>query len=178
VRSVLVMVAAACGSTASPNQGAPAVQADEVATPTEQAASAPVMPQQAAVIPVTFPATCKSIAGDIEKLTRQFPQLTSYRAVDQHDCTIRYQHKTHKPTTRGGWSAGVPQPDADGIWFYIGVYDPNGPEAQSQIHTQPVVPNWWIGSRKVMFLILEGDKTTPAAGAIMKVLERHGLVTR
>jgi hypothetical protein len=171
-------MAFACGGTASPNGP---LQSDEVPTPTEQAATAPVIPQQRAVIPVapaSFPATCKSIAGDIEKLTRQFSQLANYRAVDQKDCTIRFKHKTHAATTRGGWSAGVPNPDADGIWFYIGIYDPNGPEAQSQIHTQPVVPDWWIGSRKVMFLILEGDKTTPAAGAIMKVLERHGLVTR
>lgn len=177
MRSLLVVVVAACGSTATPSGP---LQSDEVPTPTEQAATAPAIPQQRAVIPVqvTFPATCTSIASDIEKLTRQYAQLANYRAVDQAECTIRFAHKTHRSTARGGWSAGVPQPDPDGIWFYIGIYDPRGPEAQAQIHMQPVVPDWWIGSRKVMFLILEGDKTTPAAGAIMKILERHGLVTR
>lgn len=171
---------AACGSAAGPSNNAPAVNADEVATPTEQAATAPVIPQQRAVIPVRakFPATCKSIADDIEKIARQYPQLANYRAVDQRECAIHYEHKTHEPTARGGWSAAVPAPDPDGIWFYIGIYDPDGPEASAQIHTQPAVPSWWLGERKVMFLILEGDKTTPAAGAIMKILERHGLVTR
>ena len=176
------------------------VAADEVATPTEQSAppQQAAMPQQAAlpqqaampqqaVLPQqavrsvaksSFPATCKAIADDIEKMAREYPQLINFRAVDQRDCAISYGYKTHRATTRGGWSSGVPHPDPEGIWFYIGIYDPNGPDAQSQIHMQPVVPNWWIGSRKVMFLILEGDKATPAAGAIMKVLERHGLQTR
>ena len=144
------------------------VAADEVATPTELAAAPPA----------SFPSTCREIADDIEKLTRQYPQLTNFRAVDQKDCTIRYEYKTHRPTTRGGWSSGVPHPDADGIWFYIGIYDPNGPDAQSQIHTQPVVPNWWIGSRKVMYLILEGTQTKSASATIAKILERHGMQTR
>lgn len=160
--------------------------ADEVPTPTE---TAPVqqaaMPQQAIAGPrtttaarPTFPATCNAIARDIEKLTKQYAQLANYRAVDQRDCKISYGYRTHRPTTRGGWSSAVPAPDPDGIWFYIGIYDPNGPDAMSQIHTQPVVPNWWLGARKVMFLIREGDRTTKAAGAIMKVLEKHGLETR
>ena len=181
MRFSVIALLAACSSASNPsNAGPPAVAADEVATPTEQAAAAPALPQQA-VIPVanpSFPGTCNSIADDIEKVARQFPQLINFRAADQHDCTIRYQHKTHPPARTGGWSSGVPHPDADGIWFYIGIYDPNGPAAESQIHTQPVVPNWWIGTRKVMFLILEGDKTTPAAAAITKILERHGMQTR
>lgn len=125
-----------------------------------------------------FPATCKAIAADIEKLARQYPQLINFRAVDQRECTITYRFNTHRATTRGGWSSGVPHPDPDGVWFYIGIYDPNGPEAHSQIHTQPIVSNWWLGSRKVMFLILEGEKTTRAAGALLKILERHGMQTR
>jgi hypothetical protein len=178
VRSSVLVLLAACGSASNPSSP-PAVADDEVATPTEQAA-APAMPQQA-VIPVanpSFPGTCNSIAAGIEKIARQYSQLINFRAADQKGCTIRYQHRTHAPARTGGWSSGVPHPDADGVWFYIGIYDPNGPDAESQIHTQPVVPNWWIGPRKVMFLILEGEKTKPAAAAISKILERHGLVTR
>jgi hypothetical protein len=41
---------------------------------------------------------------------------------------------------------GLPNPNPDGIWFHIGVWDPNDPaEANSQINTQPVMPPWWIG---------------------------------
>ena len=158
------------------------VAADEVATPTEQGAAPQAIPQQATAVPQgptpSFPSTCNAIADDIERITRQYPQLMGFRASDQRDCTIRFEHKTHRASRTGGWAAGVPHPDADGIWFYIGIYDPNGPAAELQIHTQPGTPNWWIGSRKVMFLILEGEKTTRAAAAIMTILERHGLVTR
>jgi hypothetical protein len=126
----------------------------------------------------SFPGTCRAIAADIEKLARQYPQLINFRAADQRACAISYGFKTHAAQSRGGWSSGVPHPDADGIWFYIGIYDPNGPEATAQIHMQPVVPNWWLGSRKVMFLILEGDRTTRAVGALTKILEHHGMQTR
>jgi len=183
VRLSVIALVAACGSASNPSSPAPTgpVTADEVATPTEQAAAAPptqAVTQAAASPPPSFPATCHEIAKDIEKLARQYPQLINFRAVDQKDCWISYEYKTHRSTSRGGWSAGVPQPDPDGVWFHIGVYDPNGPDAQAQIHTQPVVPNWWIGSRKVMYLILEGDKAKRAAPAITKILERHGMQTR
>ena len=125
-----------------------------------------------------FPSTCDAIARDIEKLTKQYAQLANYRAVDQKDCRIRYEHRVGAAQGRGGWSAATPHPEPDGIWLYIGIYDPNGPHAHDQIHTQPATPGWWIGSRKVMFLIKEGDKTTKAGGAIFKILERHGLETR
>ena len=182
MRHCVLALLAACGSAASPsNGGAPSVAADEVATPTEQAAAAPptqAVSQGVRVSPPSFPATCDSIAEDIEKISRVYPQLINFRAVDQRDCAISYGHKTHKATTRGGWSSGVPHPDPDGIWFYIGIYDPNGPAASLQLHTQPVVANWWLGSRKVMFLILEGKQTKRAAGELMKILERYGMQTR
>ena len=37
------------------------------------------------------------------------------------------------------------------------------------------MPRWWIGERRVTFLIREGDATKSCADAVMKVLERHGL---
>ncbi len=172
-----------CGSASSPSPAGPPVATDEVATPTETPPTQQAVPQQAtsqAVVPPapSFPATCEAIAHDIEQLGRAYPQLAAFRAADHRDCDFSYGFHTHAPTTRGGWSSAVPHPDPDGIWFYVGIYDPNGPDANSQIHMQPVVPNWWIGPRKVMFLILEGDQAKPAAGAIMKILERHGLETR
>jgi hypothetical protein len=126
---------------------------------------------------VSFPETCEAIARDIQMLGRQYPQLASYHA-DGRECRIWFEYRTTAPQGGGGWTGATPYPQPDGIWFYIGIYDPNGPEAQSQIHTQPAVPNWWIGSRKVMFLLKEGTQTTRAAPAIFKVLENHGLETR
>lgn len=155
--------------------------ADEVATPTEiERAAAPqaMAPPSAKVASPKFPATCDAIARDIEKIARQFAQLANYRAVDQKDCVIRYAHAVGRPRGRGGWAAATPHPEPHGIWLYIGIYDPNGPDATLQIHTQPGTPPWWIGSRRVMFLIKEGERTTKAAGAIRKILEKHGLEER
>jgi len=38
-----------------------------------------------------------------------------------------------------------------------------------------VTPDWWIGGRRLTFLILEGEQTTRANGAIVDVLRRHGM---
>jgi hypothetical protein len=169
VRTAFALVAVVgCGSASNPsNAGPPAVAADEVATPTETAPAAAV----------SFPATCRAIASDLETLTRQFPQLANYRAVDQEDCHVSYKHKTHRSTARGGWSAGVPHPDDDGIFLYIGIWDPNGSDMR-QIDTQPFTGDRWIGDRRVTYLILEGKKVTSADAAITKILERHGMTMR
>jgi hypothetical protein len=127
---------------------------------------------------VSFPETCEAIARDLEMLTKEYAQLADYRAVDHRNCTFGYAYRTDPPQGGGGWSGATPHPQPDGIWFYIGIYDPNGPDATAQIHTQPGVPNWWIGSRKVMFLIKEGAQTKKAGPAIFKVLENNGLETR
>jgi len=126
--------------------------------------------------PAAHAENCRAIARDLDVLTRQYPQLADYRAVDWKACKIHYAYRTHRATTRGGWSSGVPHPDDDGIWFYLGIWDPADPtEASAQIHTQPVTADWWIGERRVTFLILEGKGTTRASGAIVDVLRRHGL---
>jgi hypothetical protein len=140
--------------------------------------TAPPKPQSPAGVDYT--ALCHAIAGDIELLRRQYPQLAEYRAVDalRRDCTIDFGWHTHRAAQTGGWSAGVPTPDADGIWFYIGIYDPNGPDAQSQINTQPVVPNWWLGDRKVTFLLLEGAHTHSVASELHAILEHRGMEVR
>ena len=125
-------------------------------------------------------ATCAAIAEDIEKLGHNFRQLADFDATTARTgCHIDYARHTHRAAQTGGWSAGVPAPDPDGIWFHIGIWDPNDPaEAMSQINTQPDVPPRWIGDRKVTFLILEGNDVTPVASVITAVLRRHGLVER
>ena len=137
-------------------------------------------PQPTPTTPVTFPATCAAIAADLETLRPQFPALVEYRAdtAQQRPCWISYGWHTHRSTSTGGWTAGVPNPDRDGVWFYIGIYDPKGPEASAQINTQPMTPNWWIGDRKVMYLVLAGDGVHGLEERVMAVLTKHGLVTR
>ena len=62
------------------------------------------------------------------------------------------------------------------VWFHIGLWDENDQsESMSQLNTQPVMPRRTIGSRRVTYLILEGEKTTPVGEAIMDVLTRHGV---
>ncbi len=127
----------------------------------------------------SFTTTCAAIADDIETLTRQYPQLREYRAVDSKPCSISYGYHTHRADHAGGWSASVPNPDPDGVWFHIGVWDPKDPvESSSQINTQPVLPPWWIGDRRVTFLILEGTQTKPIGDALITVLRRHGMTER
>jgi hypothetical protein len=130
----------------------------------------------AAPVSPDAPETCAAIAADIEALRPRFPALVEYRAsaAQRSDCYISYGWHT-SPGHGAGWAGGVPNPDPDGVWFYIGIYDPAGPEAQSQINTQPVTPDWRLGSRKVTFLVLEGESGIGAA--IHDVLSRHGLRT-
>jgi hypothetical protein len=152
---LLVLVTAACGSA---SHGAPVTQASD------------------------YTEVCRAIAGDIERIGRGYPQLVDYRAVDAHieaqSCRIDYGYRTHRATHVGGWSAGVPNPDPDGIWFYISLWDPQSAEASSQINTQPVMPSWWIGDRRVTFLVLEGDRNPPVRDKLFDILETHQLVTK
>ena len=124
-------------------------------------------------------ATCRAIAADIEQLSPRFPQLASYRAASAQPrpCWIMYERHTHSPQQTGGWSAGVPAPDPDGVWFYIGLWDPTAPMVD-QINTQPVTPNWWIGERRVTLLVKDGERTAPVGSALAAVLQRHGMITK
>ncbi|HXJ10111.1 MAG TPA: hypothetical protein VNH12_11420 [Burkholderiales bacterium] len=116
------------------------------------------------------------IARDISALKREYPQLAGF-SVDEHPRTagleITYGFHTHRSAGGGGWTAGVPNPDADGVWFYIDLHDP---ASTLQIHTQPAdpVPSC-IGGKRVSFLILEGTATRKVGGPIGAILQRHGM---
>jgi hypothetical protein len=128
--------------------------------------------------PISYPNTCRQIAEDIDRIAPRYAQLANFtvsRALVR-PCTIDYQFHTHAPQTAGGWSSAVPAPDRDGIWFYIGVWDPNDPaEASSQINTQPVMPRWQIGERRVTFLVRDGDPSGRASEALHDILKRRGM---
>lgn len=106
----------------------------------------------------------EEIAKEIEFIASDHPQLSEFstkKAVRRERCEISYSHKTHRSTSRAGWTAGFPAPDPDGIAFYIHLYDRQ--DQAGQIDTQPVMPPWHIGRFKVTFLILEGEKAKRAA---------------
>ena len=117
----------------------------------------------------------RAVSQDISKLKDRYPQLQEFSSTKHADLTelrVSYGYRTHRAERPGGWSAAVPNPDPDGIWFYIDLHDP---DSKAQIHTQPV-PNSHsrVGNKSVSFLILEGSKTKPVAGEIAAILKRHG----
>jgi hypothetical protein len=116
----------------------------------------------------------RNVARDISELRRRYPQLSNFvpsKCADLGKLRIEYEFRTHRPERGGGWTAGVPNPDDDGIWFYIDVHDRN---SMAQIHTQPITAPLCFDGKRVSFLILEGASTRRASGDIWKVLERNG----
>src|SRR6266704_5729830 len=110
----------------------------------------------------------QAIGGDIAKLKDKFPQLGQFsvaRHVYSGRLTIDYSYHTHRAQHHGGWTAGVPNPDDDGVWFFI---DFHAPDSTAQIHTQPlqVAPGFCFGGKVLTFLILEGKGTKSVNGAL------------
>jgi hypothetical protein len=129
-------------------------------------------------------ATCHGIASDIEALKPRFAQLSEFDSSAKKyfvmggfsSCRIGYTYHCHRSSRRGGWSTLVPNPDPDGVWFHVGLWDESDPsESMSQINTQPSIPRWHIEGQKVTYLILEGEKSTPLSGEIFQILKNHGL---
>jgi len=113
----------------------------------------------------------QSVARDIADLKRDFPQLKDF-SPSVAGTSITYSYHTHRAEHRGGWTAQVPNPDDDGVWFYIDVH---APDSAAQIHTQPVTLPLCLGEKRVSFLILEGKNTKPVGGAIFSALASHGV---
>jgi hypothetical protein len=127
---------------------------------------------------VDYPKVLRAIAQAIADLKRDFPQLDEFLPSDHADpkgLQIAYAFHTHRPQGRAGWTSGVPNPDDDGVWFYIDFHDA---DSVAQIHAQPVVPKGILGEKRVMFLVLEGPETKPLAGSIRDILRRHGVKFR
>lgn len=117
----------------------------------------------------------QKIGEEIFKLKNEFPQLNDFipnEHVDIENLKISYGYKTHSPTHSGGWTAGVPNPDPEGIWFYIDFHDQN---STRQIHTQPVAIPAHIGNKSISFLILEGTKTKSVRASIWNILKNNGV---
>jgi hypothetical protein len=119
-------------------------------------------------------AVLKAVAMDIEKLKPDFPQLRDFSAAKHFRAeppSIGYAFRTHAPERTGGWTSGVPNPNADGIWFYVDLHDP---DSKLQIHTQPVTALLCLGESRLSFLMLEGRDTRSLYGAIWSTLTKQG----
>ena len=117
------------------------------------------------------------IAEAIERLKPEYPQLAGFSSRDHCNrikLEIHYGYNTHRAPHRGGWTSGVPNPDEDGVWFYIGFYEP---DSQREIHTQPRVPRYRYKDKRVTFLILEGEQTENISAAIFQILRDNGVDT-
>jgi len=117
----------------------------------------------------------RAIAMDIEKLKTSFPQLRDFSAATHLHAeppSISYAFHTHAPERTGGWTSGVPNPDPDGIWFYIDLHDPS---SKLQVHTQPVTASLCLGKSRVSFLLLEGPDTLSLYGPISSALAKQGV---
>jgi len=123
-----------------------------------------------------YPQTLRAIADDIASLRNKFPQLKDFSpesSIKLENMAIDYGYHTHRARHHGGWTAGVPNPDADGVWFYINFHSP---DSMAQIDTQPTTPHWHcLGGKRVTFLILEGGKSKPLAGEIWSILNKRGV---
>jgi hypothetical protein len=115
------------------------------------------------------------VATDIEKLKTSFPQLRDFSARTDFNPSvpaITYSFHTHAAEKTGGWTSGVPNPDDDGVWFYIDLHDP---KSTLEIHTQPMVTApMCLGDRRVSYLSLEGRRTKSIGVAIWKILRKYG----
>jgi hypothetical protein len=119
-----------------------------------------------------------ALAEDLEALKGELPKLAAFdtaQALQSERCVISYAHRTHRPTHHGGWTAGFPAPDPDGLAFHIHLYQ--RPEEAGQIDTQPVMPPWRLGGYRVTFLLLEGEEGPSAHARIFQLLRLHGLRT-
>jgi hypothetical protein len=116
----------------------------------------------------------EAIAQDIAALKLEFPQLSEFsvaNSIGTDRLSITYAYHTHPARHQGGWTSGVPNPDDDGIWFYIDFHDAN---STAQIHTQPMYPALHLGDKLIEFLSLEGAGTKSVAGRITAILKAHG----
>ena len=116
----------------------------------------------------------EQVSQDIATLKSEYPQLSLYsvsKALDLAKLKVSYGFHTHRAEHQGGWTAGVPNPDPDGLWFYIDLHDPS---SHAQIHTQPATAPICFGANRISFLILEGSRTKPVAKTIWEILQKHG----
>jgi hypothetical protein len=122
-----------------------------------------------------YASALRGIARSIESLKSDYPQLAEFSRSEHSDVEglrITYAYRTESPPRTGGWTSGVPSPVEGGVWFLIDFYDA---DSKAELHTQPVVPRYRFGEKRVMLLLREGAGTKPLHGALVGVLLEHGV---
>jgi len=122
-----------------------------------------------------YTSALRGIARSIESLKSEHPQLAEFSESEHCDVEglrITYAYRTESPPPTGGWTSGVPSPVEGGVWFLIDFHDA---DSKAELHTQPVVPRYRIGEKRVMLLLREGAGTKPLHGALVRVLLEHGV---
>jgi hypothetical protein len=122
-----------------------------------------------------YTSALRGIARSIESLKADYPQLVEFSASahsDVEELRITYAYRTESPRPTGGWTSGVPSPVERGVWFLIDFHDA---ESKAELHTQPVVPRYRLGEKRVMLLLREGPNTKPLHGALVRILLDHGV---
>jgi hypothetical protein len=122
-----------------------------------------------------FVEAIRSIGRSIAALKPIYPQLADFdveRNVSPDHLWITYKYRTTRSKRPGGWTAQVPNPESDGVWFYVDFHDH---DSTSQIHTQPFTGRFAFRDKSVSFLILEGPRTKSLQPAIWKILRQHGV---
>ena len=121
----------------------------------------------------------QAVAQDIAGLKGEFPQLKDFSPAANVNpkgiawLAIVYAYHTHRAKHAGGWTSGVPNPDDDGIWFWIDFHER---DSRAQIDTQPMAgAALCLDEKRVQFLILEGQKTKSVSGRIRSILNSHGV---
>jgi hypothetical protein len=122
---------------------------------------------------------CQDLARAIAALRPRFPELAAFdpARVRLHpgECSLDYDYRTHPSTRSGGWRAQVPEPDSEGIWFHLGIWDPNSDARREQINSQPGLSVFALGDRNITVLILHGAKQERLADALWQLLRRRGV---
>ena len=117
----------------------------------------------------------RKVAEAILQLKESHPQLAEFTIdgnADLERLRIDYAYHTRQPEQAAGWRSGVPNPDPDGVWFYIDLHDK---DSVAQIHTQPVAgAPLQFGDKMIGFLILEGETTNAMAGELSEIMKQNG----
>jgi hypothetical protein len=123
---------------------------------------------------IDYEETLTNVSCQIESLKAKFPQLVEFSSTENtnlQNLSISYAYHTHQALDQRGWISAVPNPDPDGIWFYIDFHDP---DSTAQIHTQPVVETRTrLGDKTVLLLISQGNNTKSLQSTIWSILEYH-----
>jgi hypothetical protein len=124
------------------------------------------------------------VVDDIVALKPRYPKLAEFdvaRNVFPGSLIISYSFHVHAPERIGGWAGHVPNPDPDGIWLYIHLYDRR---SRSMLDSQAVGPHYRVpfwgtvfdgaAAEMELFAIpFEGSSGSNVSGAIREILDRR-----